>query len=64
MAGILKSIFRPNDGSRKRVHEEVVLSRERVERAANRFEDTIREVLNRNDKLTGRANALRIQPHK
>lgn len=54
MTGILKSIFSPKDGSRQKVREEVVTSRERVETAANRFEETIRDLLDRNDKLTGR----------
>lgn len=54
MTGLLKSIFAPNDGSRKRVQDEVTASRERVEKAANRFEETVRDLLERNDKLTGR----------
>lgn len=54
MTGVLKSIFAPNDGSRQRVQEAVTASRERVESAANRFEDTVRELLGRNDSVTGR----------
>lgn len=64
MTGILKSIFYPHDGSRKRVREEVASSRENVERAVNRFEDTIKGLMDRNDKLTGRANALQLPPRK
>ena len=56
MTGILKSIFGPKDGSRQKVKEEVASSRERVETAANRFEETIRDLLDQNDKLTGRRN--------
>lgn len=56
MTGLLKSIFAPNDGSRTRVKAEVEASRERVEKAANRFEETVRDLLERNDKLTGRDN--------
>lgn len=58
MPGILKSIFYPHDGSRQKVRKEVSSSRERVEKAANRFEETIRDLMDQNDKLTGRANAL------
>jgi len=56
MSAVLKSIFAPNDGSRKEVHRKVVESRERVQQAANRVEETIREMLDRNDRLTGRAH--------
>ena len=49
-----KEIFNPRDGSREKVKGEVLLSRQNVERAVNRFEDTIRELLDENDKLTGR----------
>lgn len=62
MTGILKSIFRPNDGTREKVKGEVVASRESVDKAVNRFEETIRELMDRNDKLTGRANALHLPP--
>lgn len=58
MPGILKSIFYPHDGSRQKVREEVASSRESVEKAVNRFEETVRDLMDRNDKLTGRANAL------
>ena len=54
MTGLLKSIFAPNDGSRQRVMDEVTASRERVEKAANRFEETVRDLLKRNDDVTGR----------
>lgn len=59
MTGILKSIFRPNDGTREKVKGEVVASRESVDKAVNRFEETIRDLMDRNDKLTGRANPSR-----
>lgn len=59
MPGIFKSIFRPHDGTRQKVKTEVVSSRESVEKAVNRFEETVRELLDRNDSLTGKANALR-----
>lgn len=54
MTGLLKSIFAPNDGSRKKVQEAVTASRENVEKAASRFEDTVRELLQHNDSITGR----------
>lgn len=54
MAGLLKSILYPQDGSRKAVKEGVVASRVGVERAVTRFEETIRDLLKENDKFTGR----------
>ncbi len=55
MTGILKSIFAPHDGSRQVVMNQVTESREGVERAATRFEDTIRDLMDKNDRLTGRS---------
>jgi hypothetical protein len=63
MTGIWKSIFKPNDGTREKVKGEVVASRESVDKAVNRFEETIRDLMDRNDKLTGRANVLHLPPH-
>lgn len=54
MTGFLKSIFYPQDGSRKQVKDAVTASRESVERAASRFEATVRDLLHRNDQVTGR----------
>lgn len=64
MTGILKSIFYPHDGSRKQVREEVASSRENVEKAVNRFEETIQGLMDRNDELTGRNHALQLPPRK
>ena len=64
MTGILKSIFYPQDGSRKKVREEVASSSEKVQTAINRFEETIQGLMDRNDELTGRANALQLPPRK
>jgi hypothetical protein len=55
MVALLKAIFQPKDGTRQRVKEEVMSSRRKVEYAASQFELTIRELLDRNDRLTGRA---------
>lgn len=55
LTDILRSIFKPNDGSRQKILAEVTASREMVEEKANRFEGTIRELLERNDVLTGRS---------
>ena len=52
--GILKAIFSPKDGSRQSVVDDVAESRARVSEAANRFEETVCEMIHRNDKLTGR----------
>lgn len=52
--GILKAIFSPKDGSRQRVVDDVAESRALVNKAANRFEETVCEMIHRNDKLTGR----------
>ena len=54
MIGFFKSIFSSNDGSRQQVKEEVLASRERLETAKNRFEETVRLLLERNDEVTGR----------
>lgn len=54
MTGFLKSILYPHDGTRKAVKEGVVASRVGVERAVTRFEETVRDLLKENDKLTGR----------
>lgn len=64
MTGLLKSIFYPHDGSRKQIREEVASSRQNVEKAVNRFEETIQGLMDRNDELTGRANALRFSPRE
>lgn len=64
MTGILKSIFYPHDGSRKQVREEVASSRQKVEKAVNRFEETIKGLMDRNDELTGRAHAVQLPPRQ
>lgn len=64
MTGLLKSIFYPHDGSRKQVREEVASSRQNVEKAVNRFEETIQGLMDRDDELTDRANALRFSPRE
>ena len=56
MIGILKAIFRPKDGTRQKVVDDVAESRAQVDRAANRFEATVSEMIRRNDQLTGRKN--------
>lgn len=50
------AIFGPHDDHR-RMQEAVVSSRKDVEKAKNRFEDTVRELLKQNDSLTGKADA-------
>jgi hypothetical protein len=62
MTGLLKSILYPQDGTRKAVKEGVVASRVGVERAVTRFEETISELLDKNDKLTGRDSHARQSP--
>ena len=47
-------IFRPHDGTRTAIKEEVAASRSAVQVAASRFEQTVTDLLERNDKLTGR----------
>lgn len=54
--GLFKMIFKPHDGTRQRVKTDVEISRRDVEYAVNRFEETIRNLLDRNDQLTGRKN--------
>lgn len=57
--GLLKMIFRPHDGTREAVKAEVAASVAARESAINRFEQTVQEVLELNDRLTGRANEKR-----
>lgn len=54
MSALLKAIFQPKDGTRERVREQIANSQEAMKRAANRFESTVSELLDRNDRLTGR----------
>lgn len=56
MPGILTMIFRPYDGSRRKVRDDAATARQDVEKAANRLEKTIRDLLERNDELTGRVH--------
>lgn len=58
MPGLLKTIFHPHDGTRRKVQQEVVKSRVDVQKASNRLEETIRDLLDSNDKLTGRKHAF------
>lgn len=57
MQNIFQIIFGPHDDSHRRVQETVTSSRESVEKAKNRFEDTVSELLKQNDNLTGRSDA-------
>lgn len=54
MSALLKAIFQPKDGTRERVKEAMAVSQEKMARAANRFETVVGELLDRNDRLTGR----------
>lgn len=54
MTALLKAIFQPKDGTRERVKDAIADSREKMQLAANRFESTVRELLDRNDEVTGR----------
>lgn len=60
MTGFLCAIFRPKDGSRRKVEAEVAASSEKVRRAANRFEETVKELIDRNDNLTGRERNAKL----
>lgn len=64
MQGLLKCIFKPHDGTRKVVKDQVTASREKVESAVNRFEATIRDLLNENDTITGRRDGHANQHHQ
>lgn len=57
--GLLQMIFRPNDGTRAAVKAEVAASAAARESAINRFEKTVQEVLELNDRITGRAHEKR-----
>lgn len=53
MTGLWKSIFGKDD-VQAHVRERSIESTEAVKKAANRLEETIRDVLLRNDNITGR----------
>lgn len=54
MTGLLKMILRPNDGRRRTITEEVQESIQQRKTASSRFEETVRELLEVNDRITGR----------
>ncbi len=51
---IFNRIFRPNDGSRRAVHNAVSESVNETVMAADRLIDTVRELMERNDRITKR----------
>lgn len=59
MGNFWKMIFNPHDGTRREALAEVTASRVKLESSASRLEETIAELLDRNDKLTGRPH---VQP--
>ncbi|MBA3352222.1 MAG: hypothetical protein H0U23_07335 [Blastocatellia bacterium] len=54
MTDFLMSIFAPYSGKNTAVRERVEVSAARQERAANRLEQTIDDMLSENDRVTGR----------
>lgn len=58
MSALLKAIFQPKDGTRERVKQAMAVSQDKMERASARFESTVRELLERNDEVTGRAGRV------
>lgn len=58
--GLLKMIFKPHDGTRAKVKAEIAASVAARESAINRFEQTVQELLETNDRLTGRTDEKRI----
>lgn len=52
--GIFQRIFNPYDGSRRAVVARVIEARKDVERAANRLEVVVADLLDENDRITGR----------
>lgn len=54
---LLSAIMRPHDGTRKKVAQQVAESVAKRETARSRFEDTVRELLEVNDRLTGKNDA-------
>jgi hypothetical protein len=51
---VFNRIFRPNDGSRQAVHDAVSASVGATIASADRLIDTVREVMERNDRITKR----------
>lgn len=60
MTNILSAIFRPRDGSRRKVAAEVKASGEKVVDATSRFEKIIQDMIDHNDNLTGRKNNAQL----
>ncbi len=54
MAGIIQRMFKLNDGVRRDAEEHSTAAVEKVEAAKDRLSQTIAELLDRNDHLTGR----------
>lgn len=60
--GFWKTMFNLRDGRRERVKQAVAESAVQREIAASRLEDTIRELLETNDRVTGRVRANEQTP--
>lgn len=60
---VLKSLFNPNDGSRRAVSEIVDSAIEKTNVAASNLEKTISDFMTQNDQLTGRLkkNAVKLK---
>lgn len=54
MNALLKAIIQPKDGTRERVREAIATSQAKMEHASNRLDTIIKDMLDRNDQLTGR----------
>ncbi|MET3649074.1 hypothetical protein [Phyllobacterium ifriqiyense] len=52
--GLFQRIFNPHDGSRRAVVVRVIEARKDVERTANRLEVGVADLLDENDRITGR----------
>ena len=67
MAGFFATLFKPDqvqDGTRRAVMETVVQAREGVEKARNRLDDVITELLRDNDRVTKRQRENERDSHK
>lgn len=62
MRKVLRQIFRPNDGSARAVQAAVRMHVLETKRSADAMMETVRELMERNDKITGRQHdVIKVQ---
>jgi hypothetical protein len=61
ISNVLKSLFRPNDGSQRAVAETVNIAIDKTNLAASNLQTTIAEFIRENERLKRNVNQLRKQ---